>query len=540
MANKSDATKLKEAGNALFASQDYIHAYEKYSSAIALDKANAVLYTNRAACLLAMNRFGFDACTGKAIDLDPLYSKAWSRLAQGRHELGDWSLAVRAWEKALECLPSTKLTASDEKLKRQFADGLKATKKRMQDAEVHQRSQVPPVPDHMFNSGDMPWDRARAMMSELLRRPSGVGNSSAWIIIGAHNVVSENAIRYFLDRLHIWTFRKLLRQKKPEISGETNRVTSMYHPNSNWLEKYNSQVLIENQARRAWLQHGPEEVMQLAQIRLREEGWKTTRPALSVTVRAWLMRGFLCNGLNQDYPTAMNWYSHAIHLLEHGQKVWRDTAYEDRGMVFTPTFLRGVRAAHLEAFMQACAQKPGRTNKDYPLERLLELADALYLDSVREKPPPGKMDFDFATVLSFYVYPAAQALATKGWYHRRISENSGSKPAELVYHSLRSAKLYIEAARLLPEDDELHCWYLNAAANRLWFAQAPLSLMIPIMSSIRRTYPIMMRIWTISALTRTGRDEDLHGVMEFEKKVLKAMDNGQLTLSSRVTPWTKL
>ena len=47
---KSDASRLKDEGNALFAKKDYKAAHLKYSDALKIDENNAVLYANRAAC----------------------------------------------------------------------------------------------------------------------------------------------------------------------------------------------------------------------------------------------------------------------------------------------------------------------------------------------------------------------------------------------------------------------------------------------------------------------------------------------------------
>ncbi|KAL1737664.1 hypothetical protein HDZ31DRAFT_51961 [Schizophyllum fasciatum] len=48
------AEQLKAEGNALFGQQDFALAALKFTEAIELDEANAVLYSNRAACRLRM------------------------------------------------------------------------------------------------------------------------------------------------------------------------------------------------------------------------------------------------------------------------------------------------------------------------------------------------------------------------------------------------------------------------------------------------------------------------------------------------------
>jgi Flp pilus assembly protein TadD len=48
------AAELKEQGNLFFLTKKYKDALSKYTEAIALDKTNAVLFSNRAACYLAL------------------------------------------------------------------------------------------------------------------------------------------------------------------------------------------------------------------------------------------------------------------------------------------------------------------------------------------------------------------------------------------------------------------------------------------------------------------------------------------------------
>ena len=53
---KALAAELKEEGNKLFIAQDHAAAYHKYSEAIDVDESNAILYANRAACLMSMHK----------------------------------------------------------------------------------------------------------------------------------------------------------------------------------------------------------------------------------------------------------------------------------------------------------------------------------------------------------------------------------------------------------------------------------------------------------------------------------------------------
>lgn len=56
MTSKVEALKLKGEGKTLYGKRDYLAAYTKYSEAIQKEGQNAVLYTNRAAYLLSIEK----------------------------------------------------------------------------------------------------------------------------------------------------------------------------------------------------------------------------------------------------------------------------------------------------------------------------------------------------------------------------------------------------------------------------------------------------------------------------------------------------
>jgi hypothetical protein len=57
--SKLTAVELKAEANELFGRKKFGQAAIKYTKAIELDRGNAVLYANRAACHLALKRFVF-------------------------------------------------------------------------------------------------------------------------------------------------------------------------------------------------------------------------------------------------------------------------------------------------------------------------------------------------------------------------------------------------------------------------------------------------------------------------------------------------
>ncbi|CAK9142258.1 unnamed protein product [Ilex paraguariensis] len=88
---KNLAETLKSQGNKAMQSKLYFDAIELYTFAIALREDNAVYYCNRAAAYTQIQQYteAISDCL-KSIDIDPNYSKAYSRLgfsyyAQGRY-----------------------------------------------------------------------------------------------------------------------------------------------------------------------------------------------------------------------------------------------------------------------------------------------------------------------------------------------------------------------------------------------------------------------------------------------------------------------
>jgi tetratricopeptide (TPR) repeat protein len=92
------AEGLKQEGNKLLASKDFKGAVEKYTKAIEADPNNAVYYANRAAAYSQLQEHEsavYDA--KKALQVNPNYSKAYSRLGHAEFCLGNYDNAVDAY-----------------------------------------------------------------------------------------------------------------------------------------------------------------------------------------------------------------------------------------------------------------------------------------------------------------------------------------------------------------------------------------------------------------------------------------------------------
>ena len=54
---------------------------------------------------------------------------------------------------------------------------------------------------------------------------------------------------------------------------------------------------------------------------------------------------------SQNYAGAVKYYGDAISVLEWGLEAWNDVSNDDRGVIFSPTFIRGVKRFFLETYL---------------------------------------------------------------------------------------------------------------------------------------------------------------------------------------------
>jgi len=102
-AEKAEAESLKGKGNAAMAKKDYPSAIEYYTQALRIVPDNPIYLSNRAAAYSSTAQYEKAILDAQvAVDTDPTYAKAWSRLGHARFAKGDVRGAMEAYKAGIE------------------------------------------------------------------------------------------------------------------------------------------------------------------------------------------------------------------------------------------------------------------------------------------------------------------------------------------------------------------------------------------------------------------------------------------------------
>jgi hypothetical protein len=65
-----------------------------------------------------------------------------------------------------------------------------------------------------------------------------------------------------------------------------------------------------------------------------------------------MMRGFIEYVFDTNVETAVDLYTSALEVLRWGAELWRDVPFGEKGNIFQPTFMRGVKCLRLDALLK--------------------------------------------------------------------------------------------------------------------------------------------------------------------------------------------
>lgn len=104
---KQLAETFKQEGNSFLAAKKYEEALERYNEAIKIMPKNAIFWSNKAACFLALEDWDKAIMASKnAIKYDSKYAKGYGRLATALQSKGDIDASLESFMKALSLDPS--------------------------------------------------------------------------------------------------------------------------------------------------------------------------------------------------------------------------------------------------------------------------------------------------------------------------------------------------------------------------------------------------------------------------------------------------
>ncbi|KAJ7193970.1 hypothetical protein GGX14DRAFT_477098 [Mycena pura] len=539
MASAEDrAQKLKLQGNALHEKGEHQAAYKKYSEAIKEDPDNAVLYANRAATSLSMKEFldaAYDA--EKATKLDPKYAKAWARLANAAQGLCVWDKCFDAWDAALACIPSQDLTPAQKALQAQLRDGVKASKSAKANPPPPSRIVAVPTGRNKNAINKMPWARAAALEKKALVAEE---LSSAIVILYASRTFEEGVTRmkslvkrYVNGELEVEGVPKAIEAMTNGILLD-RRCFYMDKPRE-WLNQYMEQLKFEGEYYQAWGKGGSKTVCEQCPGRLEKEGWSSVGPALCMTVRIWIMQGFI-TGSSGSHGVATENFRNALDVIVWGRETWKDVPRSLRGDVFDVIFMRQVKRLLVASVMDWINADAPECH--YAPQDVAKLAQEM-IEEIEHNTPERINENQYhpnhaGHYAASWIYPRADALGILGWFHLRLCKTVKTPEDEKI-HLAAAAKNYMEAAEEYPPDDEFSVFFRSIALDSLLKHGTPLRQTLPVCKQIRSAIPAMLKIWEFSAMSER-RDVALLEVIDWERKSQKGLFEGTLTLASEVGP----
>ncbi|KAI0762752.1 hypothetical protein C8Q74DRAFT_1371747 [Fomes fomentarius] len=495
----TEAERLKNEGNALYIENDF------NASSLGLNK-----YLEA----------GADAA--KATKLDPRYAKAWARLAAARTGLHRPDLAVEAWKHALSALPTENSTPAQQRQRDQYKQELDTAEAKL--ATPLDSVGIVVIP---AAAGKVPRDRAAALLPALAAHR--LWDSSAWVIDYADSQWQAAYRNMKLGRTAQMPMGGMgYFGHTGVIEGFSNAIltdTRVFHiAENNFIQMYDTQSepsTAPNIARRSeagadyhrvghWADGGYSRVMEELPGRLAAEGWDSVRPALSLTVRSWIMCAFFEATVNNDPETALVWLNSALEVLVWGRERYSGVSSEEKGAIFQHTFIRGVKCLRLNEFMTS-------------LEDLLASADEI-LAELGDVPTELESD-SIGFFHAFVRYPAGQAHTIRAFYYRHkgllLCGTRGPTTDEARELFRKSGLEYMEAVKYYPADDE-HC-------SSHWEAGAPLKYLLLLLDQMEKSIPLMKKIWEFSADAQSGRDKILQRALDQRRAWLTDIQNGRLS-----------
>ncbi|KAK7464813.1 hypothetical protein VKT23_006019 [Stygiomarasmius scandens] len=501
-----DVTWLKDIANRLFREQKYPQASEVYTNAINLDKTNATLWANRAACRHAMKLYiGAVYDAEKAVQLDPNYTKAHARVAWARDALNQPWLSVESWRlAAITSNNPTSETAVSETIARlqQAFRSMKVSDEvpgpaSMTDYEQGLKKAVygmlkPPkktfrFPDGTTGEHSTPWLSAISAKYDAYFGFLIKDNESCTGYLGHMYMLYRFAVEMLSGQ---WTDEHIdpdiLKPERPNmipystVQALTNvlfydkRIFHIpdYETRDGFRFKIASQIATDAYVARvvSWVEDDDmDTIKQSARERLQKEGWRGhswisgLSAALGMTVRCWVLYGFVDSEFENKPEDEAEYLEKAIKLIEWCRDEWKDVSDSDRGFVMGPIYLRLIQVRYLENLQRLLHYEPNNTSSYF--EKIGAIAEEI-IESV-ENDSSISRESNPAMKRALYHHPKGHALAQRAFclYHEaELASDTGV--SDLAREkACKAVETYVEAAECFVVDDEYYTHYLFQAVK---------------------------------------------------------------------------
>ncbi|KAF8332610.1 uncharacterized protein EI90DRAFT_3122362 [Cantharellus anzutake] len=487
-----------------------------------------------------------DAITSarKAININSLNAKAWSQVAEAYGRLEQWNSAFEAYDHAISLLKSQQ--PPDDKLRGEVQLSYSEAKKRAKHRGEDASRQLVSAP-----TGQQSWELAASIAAQfksLPRSQQEETSTSAYVILEAHEEFKKGySLIQEIKEVPLPGGGTGISGNPQAIAYMTNGIVRddrcFYMEDSEtFLRQLAAQAQFEIIRSDAWdLSATDETVIREAKGRQVARGWDDVRPALSTTVRVWILNAHISQGLAQ-YGQAVGLYKRALAVLDWGRKEWADANRKERGAIFDSTFVRGVRVLYVQTLVKAYEQTMSDKSHPYNLREIMEVADRIQADC-RDRPvkkilssgKPASIVF----IQSYQRYPEGKARLCKAYYYlqqgRRAILDGGDRAD--AYRDLRlSANEYRNAKEYFPRDDEYYSICLANALEALFMSKTPLVETSAIITELRSAWAVSLKIWGQSSYATGGGRAKIERLFQFQDNALKAVADGAGAIGDRIVP----
>ncbi|OCH88772.1 hypothetical protein OBBRIDRAFT_65992 [Obba rivulosa] len=332
---------------------------------------------------------------------------------------------------ALSCLPKNGLSATEKQLKQQSKSGLVSAQRMMSAAGSTPNGAMMMAPAELLESRDTPWARACAILPQLQRGRKM--ENSAWGITKAHDDYAEGV-----------QMMKLLRKKNGNKKAREEPLSTTFITNDLLRDERSFYMDCEDfqqKTFKGWstVNFGAGTVKEPVPKVAETKGWSVALKAMEVTIRHWILNGFLCLYSATAFENTLHSLNCAVDSIEWSMMQCPNTPTAERG-IFEHAFLRGVMRLRLKAYTKARKMKGPKSG--YTLQGLISLAQDLIDNADTNPPSETTSDTHVGFLFSFWAHHKAGAYSALAYAYLQMAMKSAGKMPRSTRHQAESSRCY--------------------------------------------------------------------------------------------------